>query len=162
MNTLTQPRSYRLVAAPEIGIAIDRRAAEMRAVIPFLQGDELGAVLLSTDLPILPRQTQRGLDRIGQAGAVEAVLPRPLFLLEPGRRRLVQQSVVRAVAHGSRRISPARPRPARGANDEPPWPSLQFDFFGKLGLFQQGPGDPDALRVADSDDSCLRRHVITS
>jgi hypothetical protein len=43
---------------------------------------------------------------------------------------------VPAFVHRSRRMSPARPGPASRTNDEAPWLSLEFDFFGKLGLFQ--------------------------
>ena len=57
-------------------------------------------------------------------------------MLEPGRRGLVKQRIVPAFVHRSRRMSPARPRPAGRTNDEAPWLSLEFDFVGKFGLFQ--------------------------
>src|SRR6266702_3606324 len=94
-------------------------------------------------------------------GAGQTGLPRPLILLEPGRRRLVEHAVVPAVVHRPRGMSPACPPPASRTNNEPPGLSLEFDFFREIGLFQQCAGHPNALRVADPDDASLRGHVIT-
>ena len=61
----------RLVVAAEIGVAVDRGAAEMGAVIALLEAQELGAVTLAADLVVLAREPQRGLDAVRAAGGEE-------------------------------------------------------------------------------------------
>ena len=48
----------RFVLGAEIGVAVDRGAAHMGAVVAFFQAQELGAARLSTHLVVLARQAQ--------------------------------------------------------------------------------------------------------
>ncbi len=67
----------RFVLGAEIGVAVDARPAEMRAVIALFQAEELGARRLAIDLVVLAGKTQRGFDRIrparGEEGTRHAV-----------------------------------------------------------------------------------------
>lgn len=84
-----------------------------------------------------------------------------MFLIESGLGRLVEKAVVPSFVHRPSRIGPTGPRPPYAANDETPGLGVHFDFLGEFRLIEQGFGHPDAARVADSDDPCLGRHVIT-
>ncbi len=75
---------------------------------------------------------------------------------------LVEQLIIATRVHRLGRFCPARAGEAPRLDDETSGLSLQFDFLGQLRLLEQGPGDADAPRVADSNDSGLRCHVTTS
>ncbi len=99
-RSMKHARHQRLVGAAEIGIAVDRGATEMRAVIALLEGQELHAVGLALYLPILPRDAERALDRVRATGGEK----RPAHAL--GRQELdepvaeLDQRRVRRAAEG--------------------------------------------------------------
>ncbi|MCY1217940.1 hypothetical protein D9M72_298710 [compost metagenome] len=62
-------RQQRLVVAAEDGIAVHRGAAEVGAVVALAQGNELGAVGLALQLPVLAGQLECGFHRVRTAGA---------------------------------------------------------------------------------------------
>ena len=64
----------RFVLGPEIRVAIDAGAADMRAVIAFLQAEELDPSRLTANLVVLPCQAKRGLDTVAAAGCIEGTL----------------------------------------------------------------------------------------
>ena len=70
-------RQQGLVSRSEIGVAVDRGAAEMRAVIAFLEAQELGPPILPPHLVILAGEAERDLNAVrptgGEEGAGEAV-----------------------------------------------------------------------------------------
>jgi hypothetical protein len=60
-----------LVGAPEVGVAVDRGAPEMGAMITLLQREELYAVGLPTYFPVLTRDAQGRFNGIRAAGSEE-------------------------------------------------------------------------------------------
>ncbi len=62
-------RHQRLIGAPDVAQAVDRHAAEMHAVVALLQADELAALGLALELPVLARDLQRTFDGIAAAVA---------------------------------------------------------------------------------------------
>ena len=68
--------------------------------------------------------------------------------------------------HLRRGFRPASSRPTRGTHHQLAGLSPEFYLFRQLGLFQEGLGNPDATRIADSHDSGCGGHgdyiVITS
>ncbi len=64
-------RHQRLVHGPEIGVAVDRGAQRMRAVVALLQAQVLHPARLAAHLVILPRQPQRDLDAVRPARGEE-------------------------------------------------------------------------------------------
>src|SRR5215813_14176563 len=91
-----------------------------------------------------------------------AALPRPVFLVEPVRCRLVKELVVVPLVHCLGSLGPPRPRSTRSSYNQTPGLGQQLDFVAQLCLLQQGPGYPNTLRVAYANNPRLGRHVITS
>ena len=77
-----------LISGAEIGVAVDRGATEMRAVIALFQRQKLDPPRLALDLVILPRQAQGGLDRVRSARGVEG--PRQAVGFKEGPQLLGQ------------------------------------------------------------------------
>ena len=77
VGVAVQPRSVdvvaagqqRLVVAPEHRIAVDRGATEVGAVVALAQGNELGAIGLALQLPVLASQLQGAFDGVRAARA---------------------------------------------------------------------------------------------
>ena len=61
-------RQQGFVGGAEIGIAVDRRAADMGAVIPLFQAQEFCPSFFAPELVVLACQTQRGFDGIRTTG----------------------------------------------------------------------------------------------
>ena len=66
-----QQWEHRFVPPPEAVAPVDRRSAEMGAVVRLLEGHELVAVLLPLHLPVLPRQAQGRFDAVRSSGGEE-------------------------------------------------------------------------------------------
>ena len=62
-------RQQRLVGAAEVGVAVDAHAAEVHAVVALAQADELDAIALAAQLPVLARDLERAFDRVRAAVA---------------------------------------------------------------------------------------------
>lgn len=68
---MVAPRQQRFTGGAEIGVAVDRCAAEMAAVIALFQTEELDPPRLAPDPVVLPRQPQRGFHTVRPAAGKE-------------------------------------------------------------------------------------------
>ena len=66
-----------------------------------------------------------------------ALLSLPFLLIEPGRGRLIEEGVMRSVAHGARSLGPAGARSPRRLDYKPSRLSMQFDLVGELRLIEE-------------------------
>ena len=88
-------------------------------------------------------------------------LLQPFLLIEASGGRLIEQGVMRPLAHGPRGLCPAGARPPRRLDDKPSRLSVHFDLVWELCLIEEKLREADASRVADLHDAGLGAHVPT-
>lgn len=88
-------------------------------------------------------------------------LPLPIFLIELRWRRFVEEFVVRPFPHHPRRLVPTGSRSSYGPHNQTTGVRLQLDFVSQLCLLEKRPWYAKTLRIADSNNPCPGRHVIT-
>jgi hypothetical protein len=84
--------------------------------------------------------------------------PLPFLEIELRRRGFVEEAVIAASPQPFRRCCPPATRTTRRLDDQPARLGVEFDLFGQIGFVEEPLGNPDPLRIADPDNSRLRRH----
>ncbi len=87
-------------------------------------------------------------------------LPLPFLTVEVSRLRRIKELIVAPSVHIPSGINPPCAGLARRCEDQSPGLGPEFDFRRQLCLLQDGFGDPNPLRIADSNNTGYR-HVNT-
>lgn len=111
--------------------------------------------------PRLLNLTAKGGVETDEVNVSAGSLPAPIPVVEARRSGDVEHHVVFSLMHRSRLDRPPGSGPCRGADDDAARFGAQFDFFRQVGLIEQDLRYANPARITDTDDACLRGHVIT-